>query len=139
MGAILGTSTVTTYIESATGVAEGGRTGLTALTVAVLFLLSTFIYPLVQIVPAYATAPALIIVGILMTANVREIPWGRLDEAIPAFMTLFFMPATYSIANGLAAGFITYPIIKALTGKAREVKPFMWILCALFILKIVLL
>ncbi len=138
VGAILGTSTVTTYIESATGVAEGGRTGLTALTVAVLFLISTVFYPLATVVPSYATAPALIMVGILMCSNVREIPWSRLDEAIPAFLTLFFMPATYSIANGLAAGFISYPILKSLSGNARDVKPFMWVLCLLFLIKLVL-
>ena len=139
IGALLGTSTVTTYIESATGVAEGGRTGLTALTVAALFLLSLFLFPLVSVVPPYATAPALIIVGVLMVSNIQRIPWSRLDEALPAFLTMFFMPATYSIANGLAAGFISYPIIKGLSGKAKEVPPFLWLLCMLFLLKLALL
>ncbi len=139
LGAALGTSTVTTYIESAAGVAEGGRTGLTACVVAVLFLVSTVLYPIATIVPGYATAPALIIVGILMTTNVSSINWNRMDEAFPAFLTMFFMPATYSIANGLAAGFITYPIVKLLAGKGDEVSPVLWILCIAFLMKIVLM
>lgn len=137
VGAALGTSTVTTYIESATGIAEGGRTGTTALVVAALFALSTVFYPLVSVVPDYATAPALIMVGILMASNVKKIPWDRMDEAIPAFLTLFFMPVTFSIANGLAAGFICYPIIKGLCGRTKEVPAFMWVLCAAFLIKYV--
>ncbi|BAT70847.1 MFS transporter, AGZA family, xanthine/uracil permease [Thermosulfidibacter takaii ABI70S6] len=138
LGAILGTSTVTTYIESAAGVAEGGRTGLTAVVVAILFLASTLIYPLATIVPAYATAPALVLVGILMVVNVTAINWKEMDEALPAFLTLFFMPATYSIANGLAAGFISYPIVKTLVGKREDVSLTLWGLCIAFLLKIVL-
>ena len=139
VGAVLGTSTVTTYIESSTGIAEGGRTGLTAITVAVLFLLSTLFYPLVSIVPPYATAPALIIVGILMCSQVKNIPWDKMDEAVPAFLTLFMMPVTYSIANGLAAGFISYPIVKGLSGRHREVPPLLWALCGIFLLKYLLI
>ena len=139
VGAVLGTSTVTTYIESSTGIAEGGRTGLTALTVAVLFLLSTLFYPLVSIVPPYATAPALIVVGILMCSQVKNIPWDRMDEAVPAFLTLFLMPVTYSIANGLAAGFISYPIVKGLSGRYKEVPSLLWVLCGIFLLKYLLI
>ena len=134
VGAILGTSTVTTYIESATGVAEGGRTGLTAVVVGVLFLLSLFLTPLVKMVPSAATAPALMVVGILMTSQARDLPWKDMTEALPAFLVLFTMPLTYSIANGLAAGFISYPLMKLFTGKAREVHPVLWILGGLFLL-----
>ncbi len=139
VGAILGTSTVTTYIESSAGIAEGGRTGLTALVVAFLFLVSLIFYPLVSIVPIFATAPALVIVGIMMVSNIREINWLDFTEAVPAFLTMFFMPATYSIANGLAAGFISYPLVKFLTGRAKEVSPILWILFAVFVLKFFIL
>ncbi len=139
VGAVLGTSTVTTYIESSAGVAEGGRTGLTAVVVALLFLLSLPFYPLVSIVPVFATAPALVIVGIMMTCNIKEINWHDFTEAVPAFLTMFFMPVTYSIANGLAVGFISYPLIKLLTGKSKEISPVLWFLCALFIFKMFIL
>lgn len=139
VGALLGTSTVTTYIESSAGIAEGGRTGLTAVVVAFLFLLSLPFYPLVSVVPVFATAPALVVVGIMMTANIGEIDWRDFTEAVPAFLTMFFMPVTYSIANGLAVGFISYPLLKLLAGKGREVSPILWVLCALFVVKMFIL
>lgn len=138
-GACLGTSTVTTYIESATGVSEGGRTGLTAVVVAMLFLLAAFFSPLAAAVPAIATAPALIIVGVFMISAVMTIKWNDLTEAIPAFLTLLAMPLTFSIANGLALGFIFYPLLKLLTGRGREVSWLVYLLAALFILRYVYL
>ena len=135
VGATLGTSTVTAYIESATGVAEGGRTGLTAVTVGVLFLVSVFLSPLAAAVPAVATAPALIIVGSLMLRAVVEIAWDDATESVPAFITLIAMPLTFSIANGLALGFIGYPVIKALAGRARDVSPLVYLLAGLFVLR----
>ena len=135
VGAILGTSTVTTYIESSAGIAEGGKTGITAIVVAVLFVASLFVYPLVKLVPEIATAPALVLVGVMMASSVKEINWQDMTEAIPAFLTMFFMPITYSIANGLAVGFISYPIVKLLTGRKEEVTPLMWLLCLIFLVK----
>jgi adenine/guanine/hypoxanthine permease len=124
VGAALGTSTVTSFIESATGVEQGGRTGLTALTTAALFLLAIFFSPLVAMVGGYApiTAPALVVVGALMMANVRKIDWADFTEAIPAFLVLVGIPLCYSIADGLALGFVSYPVIKLLAGRGREVK-----------------
>ncbi len=138
MGAVTGTSTVTTYIESSTGVAEGGRTGITAVVVSLLFLLSLFFTPIVKVVPPAATAPALIVVGILMTSQAKDLPWADITEALPAFLTLFTMPLTYSIANGLAAGFISYPVMKLFTGRWREVHPVLWVLGGIFIIKLYL-
>jgi len=108
-GAIFGTSTVTTYIESASGVSEGGRTGLTGIVVAILFFLSLFLRPLVGIVPGAATAPALVVVGTMMIRNILSIKWDDFSEALPAFVCLIAIPMTYSIANGIALGFVTYP------------------------------
>ncbi|HEX6747902.1 MAG TPA: NCS2 family permease [Longimicrobium sp.] len=133
VGAVLGTSTVTAYIESATGVAEGGRTGLTAIVVGILFLLAVFLSPLAAGIPAIATAPALIVVGSLMLKGALEIDWEDATEAIPAFLTMLGMPLTFSIANGLALGFITYPVIKLLAGRGREVSPLVYVLAALFV------
>ena len=130
-GALLGTSTVTTYVESATGVEEGGRTGLTAVTVAGLFVLSLFFAPIFVAVPAVATAPALIVVGALMMRGARELDWSRIDEAIPAFLTLAAMPLTYSIANGISLGIVSYVWIKTLSGRFREVHPVMYLLAGL--------
>ena len=130
-GALLGTSTVTTYIESATGVEEGGRTGFTAVVAGILFLLALFFIPLVTAVPALATAPALIIVGTLMMAGARELNWDQMDEAIPAFLTVIMMPLTYSIANGITLGIVTYVLLKLITGKLREVSPIMLVLAVL--------
>lgn len=137
-GAILGTSTVTSYIESASGVAEGGRSGFTAVVTGSLFLLSILFIPLFSAIPALATAPALIIVGVLMVGSVREIQWDDLAEAIPAFLTIILMPLTYSIADGLAAGLISYPLIKLFQGKRRETQPIIWIIAAAFIIKFIL-
>ncbi|HEX2187975.1 MAG TPA: NCS2 family permease [Longimicrobiaceae bacterium] len=136
-GAALGTSTVTAYVESATGVAEGGRTGLTAVVVGLLFALATFFSPLAAAVPAVATAPALVIVGSLMLKSALAVEWDDATEAVPAFVTLVAMPLTYSIANGLALGFIAYPLVKALAGRAREVSPLVYVLAALFVLRFV--
>lgn len=135
VGSLLGTSTVVTYIESATGVSEGGRTGLVAVVVAALFALSAFLAPIVGAIPAIATAPALIIVGALMIRAVTAINWEDLTEAIPAFLTMLAMPLTFSIANGLALGFIFYPLLKLLTGRGREVSLLVYVLAALFLLK----
>lgn len=134
-GATLGTSTVTAYVESATGVAEGGRTGLTAVTVGGLLLLAIFFSPLAAAVPAVATAPALIIVGSLMLRAAVQIDWNDATEAVPAFLTLVGMPLTFSIANGLALGFISYPLIKVLSGRGREVGILAYSLALLFVLR----
>ena len=123
IGAALGTSTVTSYVESATGVEEGGRTGLTAVVVALLFALSLFFTPLLTAVPAAATAPALVAVGALMLAGARAIDWSRADDAVPAFLTLAAMPLTYSIANGISLGIVSWVAIKLLAGRWREVHP----------------
>jgi len=138
-GSIFGTSTVVTYIESATGVSEGGRTGLTAVTVAALFVLAMFFAPVAGAIPPIATAPALIIVGSLMIGAVTSIKWTDMTEAIPAFLTMLAMPLTFSIANGLALGFIFYPLLKVLTGRWREASPLVYILAGLFVLRYVYL
>lgn len=135
VGATLGTSTVTAYVESATGVAEGGRTGLTAVTVGLLFLASVLLSPLAAAVPTVATAPALVLVGSLMLRAIREVDWDDITDALPAFLTLVAMPLTFSIANGLALGFIAYPVIKVLAGRAREVSPLVYVLALLFVLR----
>lgn len=134
VGALVGTSTVTSYVESATGVEEGGRTGLTAVVVSALFLLSLFLIPVVIAVPAVATAPALIVVGALMMRGARELEWKDLDEALPAFLTIATMPFTYSIANGISFGVVSYALIKLFRGKIREVHPLMCVLAVLLIL-----
>jgi len=135
VGALLGTSTVTTYVESATGVSEGGRTGLTAVVVALLFLLAAFFSPVAGAVPAIATAPALLVVGALMIRAVLTIKWDDVTEAIPAFLTLIAMPLTFSIANGLALGFIFYPLLKLFTGRGREASPLVYLLAGIFVLR----
>ncbi len=133
VGAALGTSTVTTYIESATGVEEGGRTGLTAAVVALLFLLSLFFAPVFVAVPAIATAPALIVVGAMMMQGARDVSWREIEEGVPAFLTIALMPLTYSIANGIAAGVVAWVVIRAATGRGREVGWTMAILSVLLI------
>jgi AGZA family xanthine/uracil permease-like MFS transporter len=138
-GSLFGTSTVVTYIESATGVSEGGRTGLTAVTVAALFALAMFFSPIAGAIPPIATAPALIIVGALMIGAVTAVKWDDITEALPAFLTMLAMPLTFSIANGLALGFIFYPLLKVLTGRWREASPLCYILAALFIVRYVYL
>jgi len=134
-GALLGTSSTTAYVESAAGVQAGGRTGMTALTVAVLFLACLFIAPLAGVVPAYATAPALFFVACLMLRELTELDWNDSTEVVPAAVTALMMPFTYSIANGLAFGFITYAAIKLFTGRVREVHPMVWIIAGVFLFK----
>jgi AGZA family xanthine/uracil permease-like MFS transporter len=138
-GAVLGTSTLVTCVESTAGITEGGRTGLTSFTVGILFILSMFFSGIVGIVPAEATAPALVIVGVLMLGAIKEIDFNDFTEALPAFFTIAIMPFSYSIANGIAAGIIFYPIVKLSTGKHKEVHPIIYILAALFILRFILL
>jgi len=135
VGACLGTSTVTTYVESAAGVAEGGRTGLTALSTGVLFLLALLFAPLFTMVPAAATAPVLILVGLFMMSPIKEINLDDFTEAIPAFLTIIMMPLTYSIAEGIVFGMISYALLKVLTGRGKEVTVIGYIVAALFILK----
>ncbi|MCK0195378.1 NCS2 family permease [Ancylobacter sp. 6x-1] len=137
-GSLLGTSSTTAYIESASGVQAGGRTGLTALTVAVLFLLATFLAPLAGSVPVQATAPALLYVAALMLRELAEVHWDDPTETVPAVLTAITMPFTYSIANGLAFGFVSYAVLKLLTGRAREVHAATWLVAALFIARFVL-
>ena len=132
VGACLGSSTATTFVESSTGIAEGGRTGLTSLTTSILFLASIIIAPIVGIIPGAATAPALVFVGVLMMGSIKELDFSDMSEAIPSFVTIAFMPFTYSIANGIAFGLITYVLIKLFSGKAKEIKPFTVFLCLLF-------
>ena len=132
-GSVMGTTTVTAYIESATGIAEGGKTGLTAFVVAGLFAVALFFAPLVGLVPAYATAPALILVGALMIMEVRAIDFDDLTEGIPAFLTIVMMPLTFSIANGFAFGFISYAFLKLLAGRGREVHYIVWLVANAFI------
>ena len=134
-GSFLGTSSTTAYVESASGVQAGGRTGLTALTVAVLFLAALFFSPLAGSVPAFATAPALLFVATLMMRELIEIDWEDVTEAAPAALTAIMMPFTYSIANGLAFGFISYAVLKLITGRAREVHAATWIVAALFVIR----
>ena len=134
-GSLLGTSSTTAYVESASGVQAGGRTGLTALVIAVLFLAALFFSPLAASVPAYATAPALLYVAGLMMRELVEIHWEDVTEAAPAALTALMMPFTYSIANGLAFGFISYAVLKLLTGRPREVHPATWIVAALFVIR----
>lgn len=140
-GASLGTSTVTTYVESATGVSEGGRTGLTSIVVAVLFGLSVFLSPIFLAIPAFATAPALIVVGFYMLGSILKIDFADMSEAIPAFLCLIAMPFMYSISEGIAVGIISYVIINLVTGKAKEKKisVLMYVLAVLFILKYIFL
>jgi AGZA family xanthine/uracil permease-like MFS transporter len=134
-GALTGTSTVTSYIESAAGVAAGARTGLSNVFVAGLFLLAAFFAPLAAAIPGYATAPALIVVGALMTESIGRVRWDDFSEAIPAFVTVLATPLTFSIATGLSLGLISYTLVKAAAGKWREISPLIWILTALFILR----
>ena len=134
-GAALGTSTVTSYVESASGVAEGGRTGLTSLTTGLLFGLALFLSPLFLLVPGAATAPALILVGLFMLSPVKELDLSDYTESIPAFLAMIMMPLTYSIAEGLVFGILSYILLKLITGKAKEISIVTWIVGAFFILK----
>ena len=132
-GAFMGTSTTTAYVESAAGIGEGGRTGLTAVTVAALFLLSMFLWPLAAAIPGAATAPALILVGALMMDGVRHIDWDDIADSLPAFLTIIVMPLTFSIANGVSLGVISYCAIKLLSGRARQVSPILYVVAALLL------
>jgi adenine/guanine/hypoxanthine permease len=134
-GALTGTSTVTSYIESASGVAAGARTGMANLVVAALFLVAIFFSPLAAAIPGFATAPALILVGALMTQSIAKIHWADFTEAFPAFVTLLATPLTFSIATGLSLGLISYTIVKVSAGRYREVSPLLWVLTALFVLR----
>lgn len=136
-GALLGTSTVTTFVESASGVAEGGRTGLTALSTAFFFFLSLFLFPIFGMIPAQATGPALVIVGLFMLSSIKEIDFYDYSEAIPAFITIIAMPFCYSIAEGISFGMISYVLIKLLAGKRKDVSILMYILAIVFVLRII--
>lgn len=138
IGALLGTSNTTTYVESAAGISQGGKTGLTSTTVGILFLFCLFLAPIAGIVPGAATAPALIVVGILMAESLGKIEWADFDIAVASFMTIAFMPFTYSITTGVAAGFIFYCIAKIVKGKAKDVHPILYIVTGLFILSYVI-
>ena len=134
-GAMVGTSTVTTVVESSAGIAEGGRTGLTSLVTAVMFLGAILFAPIVSIVPAAATAPALIFVGILMLGNIRDVDFSEMSNALHAFCTIVFMPFTYSIANGVAFGLITYCLMNIMTGKRREVRALTFMISVVFVVR----
>ncbi|MCY4643785.1 MAG: NCS2 family permease [Bacteriovoracales bacterium] len=133
-GAFVGTSTLTSYIESATGVEEGGKTGLTAVVVALMFLMALFFIPLIQAVPPMATAPALVFVGAMMMRGTLDIPWKNFEESLPAFLTLAAIPFTYSIAAGMSLGMISFVVLKLLRGKIRDVHPLMYVLALLLVI-----
>ena len=138
-GALLGTSTVTTYVESASGVAQGGRSGLTAFSVAVCFALAMFFAPLFTAIPGSAVCPALVIVGLFMLSPIKDIPLDDMSEAIPAYLTMILMPVTYSISNGILLGLISYVVLNICSGKAKKVSWFMAVLALLFVLKFIFL
>ncbi len=131
-GAVCGTSTVTTYVESSSGVAEGGRTGLTSMATAVFFFIAMFLAPVAQLIPSYACAAALIYVGVLMMGNVKNIDWSDASAAVPAFLTMAFMPLTYNISYGIAFGLIGYVFTKLFSGKAKEISVGTWVIAILF-------
>ncbi len=137
VGACLGTSTVTTYVESASGVAEGGRTGMTSLVTAAMFGVALFFAPLFTLVPSAATAPALVIVGLFMMSPITKIDFNDYTEAIPAFLTIVMMPFAYSIAEGIVFGMVSYVILKAISGKFKDISWVMWILSLLFVLRFI--
>ncbi len=138
-GSLMGTSTTTTYIESASGIAEGGRTGLTSLVTGGLFLLALFFGPLIGSIPAFATAPALVVVGLFMVRGIQRIDFQRFDEALPAFLTIVLMPLTYSIATGLLFGFLSYVVLKVLTGRGRELNPVLAVIALLSLLDLLVI
>lgn len=139
VGSLAGTSTVTSYIESAAGVAAGARTGLSNMVVAGLFVVAAFFSPVAVAIPTFATAPALILVGALMTQSIARVDWSEFSESFPAFLTMLAMPLTFSIANGLGWGVISYSIVKVAAGKYREVSPVLWVITALFVLRYIYL
>ena len=138
IGASLGTSTTVSYIESAAGIQAGGRTGLTALTVAALFLLTLFLAPLATSIPAFATAPALVFVACLMAKGLQDLAWGDESEYLPAIVTALAMPFTFSIATGIGLGFLTYALVKTVAGRVGEVHGAVWLLAALSAVKFAL-
>jgi AGZA family xanthine/uracil permease-like MFS transporter len=131
-GGAAGASSATTYVESASGIGDGARTGLASITTGLLFVLTIFLSPIAQIVPSEAAAPALVVVGVLMMSQIRNIDFSDLTIAVPAFLTMVLMPFTYSITNGVGAGFISYVVLKAATGKARQVHPLLWVVAVVF-------
>ena len=135
VGACLGTSTITTFVESSSGIAEGGRTGLTSIVSGLLFILALFFSPIFLAIPSFATAPALIVVGFFMMQSVAKINWSDMLEAIPAFICIFAMPFMYSISEGISFGVISFVVLNAVAGKAKKITPLMWVLAVLFILK----
>lgn len=139
VGATLGTSTTTAFVESATGVSAGGKSGFTAVVTGLFFLLALLFSPLLDVVTSAVTAPALIIVGVMMASTLKEIDWDKFYVAVPAFLTVIMMPLTYSIADGIAVGFIFYPITMVAARKAKEVSPIMWILSLIFVLYFIFL
>ena len=139
ISSFVGTSTVASYVESASGIAQGGRTGLTAITVAGLFALALLFSPIISLVPACATAPALVIVGAIMMSDVRHINFTDFTEGFPAFLTIIMMPMTYSIASGIGFAFISYPLIKLLTGRARDLNICTWVIALLFLINFIIL
>lgn len=139
IGAIFGTSNTTTFVESAAGIGAGGRTGFTSVITALCFIVAMFFSPLLAIVPAEATAPSLIIVGILMLSSLNHIDWDNFEVAVPAFFASIFMGFAYSISDGIAAGFISYGIIAIAQGKAKKVHPILWISMGLFILNYIVM
>ena len=139
IGAIFGTSNTTTFVESAAGIGAGGRTGLTSVVVAICFALSAFLATFVSAVPFAATAPALVVVGIMMMSSFKEIKWNDFEDAVPAFFAGIFMALCYSISYGIGAGFIFYCITKICKKQAKEIHPILWVVTALFILNFVLL
>jgi AGZA family xanthine/uracil permease-like MFS transporter len=139
VGAIFGTSNTTTYVESAAGIEAGGRTGLTSIVVALLFLVSMIFAPIISIVPTQATSPALVAVGIMMISSFKEIKWDDMEEAIPAFFAAIFMALNYSISYGIAGGFIFYVIVKIVKGKVKEISPVVWVASLLFIANFIIL
>jgi AGZA family xanthine/uracil permease-like MFS transporter len=138
-GAVIGTSTVTTYVESTAGVSAGGRTGLTSVTTGILLLFSIFLAPVLGFVPSSATAPILIIVGIMMASSLKDIDWPDFRVAVPCFFMVVIMPFAYSISDGIAMGFIFYALINVFTGRAKNVGPVMYIFAGLFALRYVFL
>ena len=139
VGAVLGTSTITTFVESSSGIAEGARTGLSSIVVGGLFLLSLFFSPVFLAIPSFATAPALIVVGFFMMQQVAKIDWNNMLTAIPAFICIFAMPFAYSISEGIAFGIISYTVLHLAGGKAKKVTPLMYVLTVIFILKYIFL
>ena len=135
-GAILGTSTTTTFVESAAGVADGARTGFSSIVVAICMILTLFFAPIIGIVPGYATAPALIIVGVYMFKNLLNIDFNKMETAIPAFLTIIMMPLAYSISIGISFGFISYVVIEIFQGKIKTINPIMWIITILAIVNL---